>query len=217
MMRFAALLFLSAIALPNAFAQSPAQVERPEFVIGDRWVSRQVDLHSDEEVNKWELKVTGLHEDSVQFAGVTLANKDASKVGKSYKTSASRSTLTIPNSLVVEGKEVKFDFPLEVGKTWKYDYKNARSDGKGYIAHSAEAKVDGWEDVEVPAGKFKALKVTHYIFYSNVNASGRTTNRATQKNYWYSPEVKREVKYEFVDRSGAGDRVRTELVEYEVK
>ena len=63
--------------------------------------------------------MSGLHDDSVQFAGVTLANKDALKVGKPYKASASRSTLTVPNSLIVEGLEVKFDFPLEVGKTWK--------------------------------------------------------------------------------------------------
>jgi len=49
---------------------------------------------------------------------VTLANKNAAKIGKLYKTSASRSTLTSANSLIVEGKEVRFDFPLEVGKTW---------------------------------------------------------------------------------------------------
>lgn len=217
MMRFAVLLFLSVITVPSVFSQTQAPVERPEFVIGDRWVLRQVDLHSDEEQNKWENKVTGLQDDSVQFAGVTLANKDASKVGKSYKASASRATLTFPNSLIVEGQEVKFDFPLEVGKTWKYDYKTRRNDGKGFITYSAEAKVDSWEDVEVPAGKFKALKVTHSIFYSNVNSSGTTTNRQLLKTYWYSPQVKREVKYEYVDRHAAGDRTRTELVEYEVK
>ena len=217
MMRVATFLFLSAIAFSNAFAQSPAPVEAPEFVIGDRWVFRQVDLHNDEEQNKWENKVTGLQDDSVQFAGVTLAHKDASKVGRSFKATASRSTLTFPDSRIVEGKEVKFDFPLEVGKTWKYDYKIRRDDGNGFITLSAEAKVDGWEDVEVPAGKFKALKVTHFIIYLNVNSSGRRTNRQLLKTYWYSPQVKREVKYEYVDRSNVGDRTRTELVEYEVK
>ena len=216
MMRFSTLLLLSAIAVPNAFAQTAAPVEAPEFVIGDRWAFRYVDLYNNAELNKWELKVSGLHEDSVRFAGVTLANKDASKVGKSYKTSASRSTLTVPNSLLVEGKEVKFDFPLEVGKTWKYDYKTRRNDGNGFTTFSVEAKVDGWEEVEVPAGKFKALKVTHASSYST-ETGGQRYNGQLLRTYWYSPQAKREVKYEFIDRGDAGDRARTELVEYEVK
>ena len=48
MTRVATFLFLSA----NAFAQSPAPLERSEFVIGDRWVFRYVDLYNNEEVNK---------------------------------------------------------------------------------------------------------------------------------------------------------------------
>lgn len=217
MTRVATFLFLSAIACSNAFAQSPAPVERPEFVVGDRWVFRQVDLYNNEELNKWEHKVSGLHDDNVLFAGVTLANKDAAKVGKSYKASASRSTLTFPDSLIVEGKELKFDFPLEVGKTWRYDYKIRRNDGKGFTTFSVNAEVDGWEEVQVPAGKFKALKVTHFIPYSTETTEGRRFSGQLLKTYWYSPEVKREVKYEFVDRGVAGNRTRTELVEYEVK
>ena len=61
------------------------------------------------------------------------------------------------------------------------------------------------------------LKVTHFIPYSSAIAGGRTVNRQLLKTYWYSLQVKREVKYEFVDRAGGGERARTELVEYEVK
>ena len=216
MTRVATFLFLSAIAFSNAFAQSPAPVEAPELVIGDRWVFRYVDLYNNEELNKWELKVSGLHDDSVRFAGVTLANKNAAKVGKSYKASASRSTLTPANSLIVEGKEVRFDFPLEVGKTWKYDYKTRRNDGNGFTTFSVNAKVEGWEDVEVTAGKFKALKVTHASAYST-ETGGQRYNGQLVRTYWYSPEAKREVKYEFIDHGDGGVRSRTELVEYEVK
>ena len=216
MMRVATFLFLSAIACSNALAQSPAPVERPEFVIGDRWVFRQIDLYNNEEVSKWENKVTGQHDDSVRFAGVTLANKDAAKVGKSYKASASRSTLTFGNSQIVEGKEVRFDFPLEVSKTWKYDYKTRRNDGNGFTTFRVDAKVEGWENVEVPAGKFKALKVTHTSAYSS-ETGGQTYSGQVLKTYWYSPEVKQEVKYEYLERANGGDRGRIELVEYEVK
>lgn len=216
MMRFAALLLLSIVALPSAFAQTQAPVERAEFVVGERWVFRSVDLYSNEELNKWENKVSGQDDDSVRFAGVTLANKDASRVGKSFKATANRATLTFGSSRIVEGKEVVFDFPLEVGKTWKYDYKFRRNEGKGFSIQNVTAKVDGWEDVEVPAGKFKALKVTHTSAYSS-EAEGRTYRGEVVKTYWYSPEAKREVKYEFVDRSEGGTRTRTELVEYEVK
>lgn len=216
MMRFSALLLLSIVALPSAFAQTAAPVERPEFVIGDRWVLRYVDLYNNAELNKWELKVSGLHEDSVRFASVTLANKDASKVGRLGKATASRSTLTFSNGLIVEGKEIRFDFPLDVGKTWKYDYKTRRNDGNGFTTYSVEAKVDGWEEVEVPAGKFTALKVTHASSYSTETGGQRYSGQLL-KTYWYSPQVKREVKYEFIDRGDGGERARTDLVEYEVK
>ena len=215
-MRVAIFLMLSVIAFSNAFAQSAAPVERPEFVIGDRWVFRQIDLYSNVELNKWENKVDGLHEDGVRFSSVTLAHKDASKVGKSFKATASRSTLTFLNSRIVEGKEVSFDFPLEVGKTWKFDYKVRRDDGSGFTTLSVDAKVDGWEEVEVPAGKFKALKVTHSSAYSTVTG-GQTFNGQMVKTSWYSPEARRVVKQDYIDRASSGDRTRTELVEYEVK
>ena len=200
----------------NAFAQSTAPVERPEFIIGERWVFRVIDLYGNVELNKWENKVDGLHDDSVRFSSVTLAHMDASKVGKSFKATASRSTLTFLNSRIVEGKELSFDFPLEVGKTWKFDYKARRDDGSGGTTYRVDAKVDGWEEVEVPAGKFKALKVTHSSAYSTVTG-GQTFNGQLLKTYWYSPEAKRVVKHDYIDRSNGGDRTRTELVEYEVK
>jgi hypothetical protein len=215
-MRFSTLLFLSVITAPGAFAQTQAPVERPEFVIGERWVFRSVDLSSNEELNKWENKVSEQNDNSVRFAGVTLANKDAAKVGRSFRATANRATLTFASARVVEGKEVLFDFPLEVGKTWKYDYKFRRNDGKGLSTLNVTAKVDGWEEIEVPAGKLKALKVTHTSAYSS-EVEGQTYRGEVVKTYWYSPEAKREVKYEFIDRSAAGDRTRTELVEYEVK
>ena len=81
MTRVATFLFLSAIAFSNAFAQSFASVDRPELVIGDRWVFRYVDLYNNEELNKWDLKVTGLHDDSARSRTTGVADRLANAIG----------------------------------------------------------------------------------------------------------------------------------------
>jgi hypothetical protein len=80
-------------------------------------------------------------------------------------------------------------------------------------------RVVGWEDVEVPAGKFKALKIEAEGSWSGEIAPQTTASAASQAGalgttavvqtvnvkaetvtgrlyqaYWYAPEVKREVK-----------------------
>jgi hypothetical protein len=65
---------------------------------------------------------------------------------------------------VLDGKETRtghpFAFPLAIGKTWSLDYTDDRGRGILESAHFHNVyKVVGWEDVTVPAGKFRAIKI----------------------------------------------------------
>ena len=66
----------------------------------------------------------------------------------------------------------------------------------------------GWEDVEVPAGKFRALKIEHNGTYKGSCGTG-----VKQHWYWHVPAVKRHVKYEqhVFERPG-GDMTVGELI-----
>ena len=75
-------------------------------------------------------------------------------------------------------------WPLVVGNSW--DFTNPMSEGAKFEWH---VSVAGWEEVTVPAGKFKTVVV---------KAEGAVAPHYTQsRTLWYSPDAKRFVKQEF--------------------
>jgi hypothetical protein len=124
----------------------------------------------------------------------------------------------------VNGKETivnqPMKFPLTSGGHWVVDYTedNPNRDHKSEHMHY-DYKVVGWEEVTVPAGTFRAIKieadrewvaeiapsltsgaVAHVDAAGSIAAAAtnRTTERTTSgqlyKAIWYAPEVKRFVK-----------------------
>ena len=88
-----------------------------------------------------------------------------------------------------------FDFPLSPGKQWRDDeiYQTPVVSPFSTLGDSAYYeifKVLGWEDVEVQAGKFRAIKVEV--------SRGKPPDRLWGKSlYWYSPEAKYVVKCQY--------------------
>jgi len=69
-----------------------------------------------------------------------------------------------------------------VGQTWKYEVPVA------FGTQVLVARVKAWEDVEVPAGKFKALRIERELIANPNPIVGRVVT------VWYSPEVKANVR-----------------------
>ena len=61
--------------------------------------------------------------------------------------------------------------------------------------------VVGWEDVQVPAGRFHALKV---VSEGSVQRSDRPRPGDVSETVWYVPEVRRFVKWIFESRNRMG-------------
>jgi hypothetical protein len=79
--------------------------------------------------------------------------------------------------------------------------------------------VEGWEEVTVPAGTFKALKVSALTWYRRVDSGGSGSGRIVLK-YWYAPEVKRVVRNETLDTGNNNvvyQDTTIELVSYKVQ
>jgi hypothetical protein len=81
------------------------------------------------------------------------------------------------------------DFPLTVGKQWKRNYSVAPVGSNRPLPRTVTYEVKGIEQVTTPAGTFRAFKVE-----SDDRYSGRDF---WITNYWYSPETKSIVKYQF--------------------
>jgi hypothetical protein len=150
----------------------------------------------------------------------------------------------------LSGKETivhrPFTFPMSVGKTWDLEFTDDHPSNKSHKSETRRLRyrVVGWEEVEVPAGKFKAFKIeadgswsgeiaprTSESTASQAGAQGTTTIAQTVNTtaetvtgrlyqaYWYAPEVKREVKSveENYDTNGVRNaRFTNELESYKV-
>ena len=104
-----------------------------------------------------------------------------------------------------------FSSPVWVGKWWKASYTYYdRVRGRSWSPVEVTWKVEAYEDVEGPAGTFKAFRLQ--------SSPGR--NNATLTSIWYAPEIKLIVK-RVLERTaqhslGYGKFV-TELIEYPAK
>ncbi len=203
------------------FAQE--KVEAPVWNVGDKWVFDR----------EGPMEVTGrdARHYSVQFSG-GIFPKDASGIAL-----FDRSTLNV--KYIVEGdqrKEYKgfrkkiLNFPLTLGKQWKdfIQRDEIMPGGPTPFEFHVTFRGLGWEEVEVRAGKFKAIKLEYKRDFSWRAAMGWTPGFESKALYWYSPEAKNFVKcqYEkgyvetFSDRGERREREPREdweLVSYELK
>ncbi|WP_144240780.1 hypothetical protein [Dyella japonica] len=129
-------------------------------------------------------------------------------------------------------------FPLSSGKKWRVEYTEANPNRQHTSeTFSSELTVVGWEDVQVPAGSFRAMKIEAQGQWSavvapavstdshgQVDAGGavslsqsqvtrpRTTSGRMYKAFWYVPEQKRFVKAveEYYDSKGVRSSRYTE-------
>jgi len=160
------------------------KVEAPVWNIGDKW------------------NLTG-------DVTITVVSADESSYAVKYFTSGGESVLICEKPslnriysmdkdrrIKYEGRNRRlFNFPLDIGKSWqdKYVVKPAAlaEQEKTYLETFT---VLGWEDVEVQAGKIKALKIEY-----KQEMIEQPTGRPKEGKlwYWYSPDVKYMVKCQY--------------------
>jgi len=194
------------------FAQE--KIEAPVWNVGDKWVFDR----------EGPMEVTGRDAQcyAVQFSG-GIFSKEASGIAL-----FERSTLNV--KYMLEGDQRKeyrgfrkkiLNFPLMLGKQWKDLYQRDEFRG-GYMMlyqYQETFQVLEWEEVEVRAGKFKAIKLEYKREPSWRGVMGWVTESESKGWYWYSPEVKNFVKsqYEKGYIEGVEARENWELVSYELK
>jgi hypothetical protein len=198
------------------------KVECPIWNVGDKWVfDREGPMEVTGRDARWY---------SVQFSG-GIFSKDASGIAL-----FERSTLNV--KYMLEGdqrKEYKgfrkkvLNFPFTLGKQWKDLYQRDEPGFGGLwpmivaAEYQETFRVLGWEEVEVRAGKFKAIKLEYKIDTYTRTGTGWRPEGESKAWYWYSPEAKNFVKCQYEKgyrealAEGKGARTDWELVSYELK
>jgi hypothetical protein len=234
------LVCFSVLVAASAWAQS---VNGPQVKAGDAWTYRNT---AEKGPSGWtqthdEVVVSRVSSSSIYFT--VKAN------GSTQPAIEKFAGLDWSRARNVNGKETvvnqPLSFPLAPGKKWQLQYTEQHPNKR----HASEQwdstyTVVGYETVEVPAGKFNALKVEaegHWIaelepaqtIVQGVQSTAASTSMVTQrqttkaepatgrtyKAFWYVPDVRRWVKSveEYYDAGGRrNERFTTELEAFKV-
>jgi hypothetical protein len=195
------------IACRLAIAADEQPVRAPHIEPGDCWTYRAEGLTNREEIRSYEECVTFVDRTKDVILATARINDGEREIETSY-TSDWGGIVSI-DGLIVPGALRFFKFPMRPGDSYSVDFE-FRLAVLGEFAGRAkyEIKVVGWEDVTVPAGTFRALRLEARgtIRRYDLGSFGNLRN-----DFWYSPQVHRWVKSEF---SSAARANRRELVKY---
>jgi hypothetical protein len=149
---------------------------------------------------------------------ISVANADENSYAVKYSTGGGESILIYDKSsfnrlyIVDKDKRVKyegrnkrlFNFPLEIGKSWtdKFTIKSGTFGAQEFTVIETFTPM-GWEDIQIQAGKFRAVKL-EYKSEMPGQAAGRP--KEGKAWYWYSPDVKYMLKCQY-DRTDYWDAI----------
>ena len=176
---------------PMAFAQE--KIEGPVWNVGDKWTftgdgSIEV-VKADQSgyilkfsEGKCIFESQGCN--TILFGKATLNRINAVKGDKRKK--------------YVMGLSKVLDFPLSTGKEWKTAYSSTGPGAGGPVSYdySESHRVSGWEDIEVQAGKFKALRLEYKRVITRASGWGAMAPEIINQ-YWYSPDAKYFLKCQY--------------------
>lgn len=201
-----------ALAAPCS-AQRDAAVPRPPIKPGDSWTYQRVDHVEKEASRRFRETVTFANERVIQ---IVHKREDMDKEIDATFT-AEWNAVSSPNTGIFEPDQGLLRFPLRPGDAHEANYE-VRFPRQGLydVKHARHVKVVGWEEVTVPAGKFRALQVVSEGTFERVD---RNIAGNVREVMWYAPQVKRYVKWTFDNWTprGRGQSWAWELVDYHVQ
>ncbi|MDP2795820.1 MAG: hypothetical protein Q8O25_17325 [Sulfurisoma sp.] len=196
-----------------AAAQPSREVESPALLAGESWTYRRINLWQSFETERFRQDMLGGVGKHLTVLWTIVSAEDERRRGSVTYEYLDAATLSFFDPKA-EGRHVPLLFPLYPGKRWQFQYKYIPAGGVGSLKIEQTAVVEGWEQVRVPAGTFRALKVVHTGRYWATEHMNNWSG-SIHETYWYAPEAKRVVRMEYRDTTGSGaqwDHWRDELV-----
>ena len=186
------------VAAPCGAQPDDAPVPRPQIKPGERWTYRRIDYQSGRQLGKFTETVTFANERAIEILGDH--RRDGKEIDTTY--SAEWNLISSRNSGIFNPDQGLFRFPLRPGDSHdaRYEVRFPRQ-GAYEVRHTRHVKVVGWEEVSVPAGKFRALRIESEGPFERVDKSLSGTAKDI---VWYVPQVKRYVKWTFEASSFKG-------------
>jgi len=182
------------LALPAlCAAQLSNTAGMPEVKVDDRWVYRRTDRRLKPPTQVYEIRVTFVDSRAI----VAVVEGQGGKGQSDATWMRDWQSAVSPDGGVVETERSLLQFPLAPGRQYPAAWEIRRpSAGEFHVRHERRVTVVGWEDIEVAAGKFRALKIQADGHFRRLDKEVRDEARNT---IWYVPQVKRWVKSVYKD------------------
>ncbi len=192
--------FLWILFLLPSMTWAQEKVNAPVWNVGDKWVFTQGNIEvigADKKSYALNFSKDTCIFENVGFETIIFEKSTLSRIYILKGDIREKYTLGLKNI---------FNFPFTPGKQWKYVYSAKPILTKGYqtsrgiptLDYYENIRILGWEDLEVKAGKFRALKI-EFISGHKEFTMGQFPGPAYEDKgyYWYSPDAKYFVKREY--------------------
>ncbi len=204
---------------PMTFAQE--KIEAPVWNVGDKWVFTQGFI---------EIIDTDQKSYTMRFPSPKMSNAWFLESARFEKIIFDKATLNRIYAFKENKREeykgfrrTHLNFPFSQGKKWKDTFSSAPLVGyavdKRVLEYTESYAILGWEEVEVRAGKFRAIKLgCEYSITGPPGYIGQVVGSTNKAWYWYSPAGKYFVKCEYEKHTlGAMGLKDWELTSFEGK
>lgn len=180
------ILLLLAIPLHGA-GQADRRIVKPEIRVGDSWTYRSTNVISPG-ANDYEHRVSFVDDKTILV--VTTRRSDGKEFDSSWNSEWN--AVTSYSGRIFRPHTGFLRFPLRVGDKYEYRFESMLPRSSAVLSvTTGRARVVEWGMVEVPAGKFRAIRVD---YESDTPRSDDSGVFRVQGTAWYSPDVRRWVK-----------------------
>ncbi|WP_295399484.1 caspase family protein [uncultured Thiocystis sp.] len=191
----------------------PQSVTIPQINVEDSYIYETKDLEHPESSIITKRTVASV-DNTILFSAINLGNKKGKKRYLHFdrQWNLIRTRNADDSGLDFSPPLKYYDFPLFPGKTWQENSTETNIKTGAIKNHIVSGTVGDWEDISVPAGKFRAIKV--YLKTELLDPSTGERINGTDIS-WYVPEVHRSVKSITTGKNGRGNLIQ--LISYEIK
>jgi hypothetical protein len=173
-----------ALTVGSATAQGAGpSADAPSVRVGDQWKFERVDRRTGVKEGEFLRAITA----------VTPSKIEGTENNEKFAMTADLNVME--SSIGVQSGNVKYlDFPLQVGKKWRFEYAStSKASGRKY-SYQIDASIVAQEMVRVPAGEFDAFKIEYKGSFT-----GERLNRRIVQASWYAPAARAPVRIEYDD------------------
>lgn len=200
------------------YPTATSSVGIPKTQIGDTYVIEYLNSDNPKASYTVERKVIAVSEDNITVAAKNVNSKTAKARTLRFTPEWNLLSSRNPDGSGFDyAPPLKyFAFPLYPGKTWQQTSQETNIKTGAIREHTLSATVEDWEDVSVPAGTFRALKITIHTTLLD-HATGQQSTGTDLS--WYAPTLRRSVKSDTTSYSSQGQQEKQliQLMRYDIK